>query len=115
MPDSLHPCMTCGACCANFRVEFAVYELRSMGGSVPDELAHEVHGNRWRMNGTDRRPVRCVALNGRCGEAVGCGIYAQRSSTCREFEMGTGRCNDARQALGLPALDERAQVWQVAA
>lgn len=115
MSDTQHPCMRCGACCANFRVEFSVYEMQSMGGLVPDGLAHEVHGNRWRMNGTERRPVRCVALEGRCGEQVACGIYAQRSSTCRDFEMGTDRCNDARRAHGLPALDESARIWPAAA
>ena len=46
MSDSVHPCLTCGACCHEYRVEFPVYELQSMGGSAPDALAHEVHGNR---------------------------------------------------------------------
>lgn len=105
MPEPLHPCLTCGACCHEYRVEFPVYELQSMGGSVPDALAHEVNGNRWRMNGTGQRPVRCVALVGRCGEQSVCSIYAQRSSTCRSFEMGSERCSEARQRHGLPPLD----------
>lgn len=58
----IHPCLTCGVCCQNYRVEFSVYELRSMGGTVPDELAHEAGSNRARMNGTQYRPVRCAAL-----------------------------------------------------
>mgnify|MGYP006974789386 CR=1 FL=1 len=64
MSESVHPCLNCGACCQNYRVEFSIYELQSMGGTVPDELAHEVpgKGNRARMNGTERHPVRCVAL-----------------------------------------------------
>ena len=70
MSQSLHPCVTCGVCCTNYRVEFSVYELQSMGGTVPDHLAHEAGGNRARMNGTERRPVRCTALTGRCGEQV---------------------------------------------
>lgn len=115
MSEALHPCLNCGVCCEHFRVEFSVYELRSMGGTVPDELAHGVHGNRWRMNGTERRPVRCTALTGRCGEQVACSIYEQRSSTCREFEMGTDRCNAARLAHGLPALDDGARIWLAAA
>ncbi len=115
MSEALHPCLNCGVCCEHFRVEFSVYELRSMGGTVPDELAHEVHGNRWRMNGTERRPVRCTALTGRCGEQVACSIYEQRSSTCREFEMGTDRCNAARLAHGLPALDDGARILLAAA
>ena len=31
-------CLTCGACCASYRVEFAVYELDELGGSVPAAL-----------------------------------------------------------------------------
>jgi len=73
--------------------------------SGPDALAHEVNGNRWRMNGTGQRPVRCVALVGRCGEQSVCSIYAQRSSTCRSFEMGSERCSETRQRHGLPPLD----------
>ena len=60
--DTTHPCLTCGACCVNFRVDFAVYELQAMGGTVPDDLAVEVNGSKCRMRGTDRVPIRCVAL-----------------------------------------------------
>jgi len=105
MSESQHPCLTCGACCHEYRVEFPVYELQSMGGSVPDALAHEVHGNRWRMDGTERHPVRCVALIGRCGKQSICSIYERRPSTCQQFEMGTERCNAARLRHGLPPLD----------
>jgi Fe-S-cluster containining protein len=34
-----HPCLACGACCASYRVDFAVYELDDMGGHVPAGLA----------------------------------------------------------------------------
>lgn len=99
-----HPCLHCGACCHEYRVEFSVYELQSMGGLVPDALAHEVNGNRWRMNGTARRPVRCDALTGCLGETSVCGIYEQRPSACRSFEMGGERCNEARARHGLAPL-----------
>ena len=104
MSETLHPCLTCGACCHHYRVEFSVYELASMGGSVPDALAHEVSGNRWRMNGTAARPVRCVALSGLCGQESICSIYEARPSACRAFEMGSERCAQARAAHGLPGL-----------
>ena len=76
-----------------------------MGGSVPDALAHEVHGNRWRMDGTERHPVRCVALTGRCGKQSICSIYERRPSTCDQFQMGAERCNEKIHARhGLPPL-----------
>lgn len=109
MSEPIHPCLACGACCHEYRVEFSVYELVSMGGRVPDALAHEVHGTRWRMNGTDRRPVRCTALTGACGVESICGIYEQRPGACRDFEMGSERCAQARTRHGLPPL---ALPWQ---
>ena len=104
--DTTHPCLTCGACCVNFRVDFAVYELQAMGGTVPDDLAVEVNGSKCRMRGTDQVPIRCVALTGTVGEQVACGIYASRPSPCREFEAGDYACNKARLRHGLPPLQE---------
>lgn len=119
MSESVHPCLRCGACCQNYRVEFSVYELQSMGGTVPDAMAHEVSGNRARMNGTERHPVRCVALTElpQLGEGcLGCGIYAQRSRTCRDFPFASYGCHDTRARFSLPPLsqDELAQ-WHEAA
>src|SRR5574344_2824358 len=118
MPTSdLHPCLHCGVCCQNYRVEFSIYELQSMGGTVPDELAHEVpnKGNRARMNGTDKFPVRCVALTElpHLGEGcVGCGIYEQRSRPCREFPFASYGCHDTRAKFGLPQLtEEEVERW----
>lgn len=56
------------------------------------------------MRGTESQPVRCVALQGSVGRQVSCGIYAQRSSTCREFTAGDERCADARRRHGLAPL-----------
>lgn len=113
--NTLHPCVTCGACCHNYRVEFPIYELLSMGGSVPDELTHVVNGNRVRMNGTAQFPVRCEALIGACGEQSLCSIYEQRSSTCRNFEFDTDRCHEARARHGLPPLTPIDPIWPLAA
>ena len=58
--DSAHPCLSCGACCASFRVDFAVYEMQAMGGTVPDGLALDVNGSTCRMRGTEQVPIRCA-------------------------------------------------------
>ena len=94
-------CVSCGACCACFRVDFAVYELEGMGGNVPEGLAQEVNGSTMRMRGTDYVPIRCAALTGRVGEKVACGIYEWRPSPCREFEEGSEACDKARRKHGL--------------
>ena len=97
-------CTTCGACCANFRVDFSVYELDDMGGHVPAGLTVEVNGSTCRMRGTDHVPVRCAALTGKVGERATCGIYEWRPSPCREFEEGSEACQRARMRHNLPAL-----------
>lgn len=100
-----HPCLSCGACCASFRVDFSAHEAQELGGSVPDGLAMEVNDSLRRMRGTDHVPPRCAALTGRLGERVACGIYEWRPSPCREFEAGSDACNRARQRHGLIALE----------
>jgi hypothetical protein len=99
-----HPCLACGACCAAYRVDFAVYELESQGGRVPDGLAVEVTGNTCRMRGTDWQPVRCAALVGKVGERASCGIYEWRPNPCRELEPLSDGCQRARARHGLAPL-----------
>lgn len=100
-----HPCLACGACCASFRVDFAVYELDEMGGQVPSGLAVELNGITCRMRGTDHVPVRCAALAGTVGQRVACGIYEWRPAPCREFEAASHACGVARMRHGLVPLE----------
>ncbi|WP_255987336.1 YkgJ family cysteine cluster protein [Chitinolyticbacter albus] len=100
-----NPCLNCGACCASFRVSFYWGETDAApGGTVPQAMVVPITPWHVAMRGTDHKPVHCVALQGRVGEQVGCSIYAQRSSTCHEFDVGDARCNQARSLHGLPAL-----------
>jgi len=82
-----------------------VRELDDEGGHVPSGLAVAVNASTWRMRGTDHLPVRCAALTGRVGGAVGCGIYEWRPSPCREFSEGSDACERARQRHGLAPLN----------
>ena len=97
-------CQSCGACCANFRVDFSLYELDTEGGHVPSGLTVELTGRTCRMRGTDHVPARCAALTGKVGEKVGCGIYEWRPSPCREFAERSDACARARARHGLPPL-----------
>lgn len=101
----IHPCQQCGACCSAFRVSFYWAETDAHpDGSVPHHLTVPVSPHHAAMRGTEVQPARCIALVGEIGKSVSCSIYAQRSSTCREFEMGTPHCNRARELQGLPPL-----------
>lgn len=94
-------CTTCGACCASFRVDFAVYECDDMGGAVPVGMTLDVGGAKVRMRGTECLPIRCVALRGTVGRAVQCAIYERRPRPCREFSEDSDACQRARQKHGL--------------
>ena len=100
-----HPCLTCGACCAAFRVDFSIYETQEYGGRVPQGLAEPITDSLCRLRGTDYARPRCAALSGTVGERVACGIYEWRPSPCREFAAGSDACNRVRQRQGLPALE----------
>lgn len=99
-----HPCLTCGACCASFRVDFSVYETQELGGDVPDGLAVDVTDTLRRMRGTDHSPPRCAALTGMVGVRTRCAIHEWRPSPCREFEASSEACTGARRRHGLPPL-----------
>ncbi len=109
MSDS-SPCLTCGACCATFRVSFYWAEMRSAGGWVPDELTEKLNLHRSCMRGTSQAEPRCVALQGEVGREVSCSIYQDRPSPCREFSSNdhptayNEGCDKARGRFGLPPL-----------
>ena len=102
----MNPCLHCGACCASLRVDFAVFELQSQGGTVPDGLAVEVNAHLCRMRGTDHVPPRCAALCGSVGVLTSCGIYEWRPAPCQEFAAGSPACNRARLHHGLAPLPD---------
>lgn len=104
MPETEHPCLTCGACCASFRVDFSVYESQAQGGTVPEGLSVEVTDSLCRMRGTDHASPRCAALTGKVGVKAACGIYEWRPSPCQELEMGSLACERARSRHGLAPL-----------
>lgn len=115
-PDnSENPCVSCGACCARFRVSFYCGELTGdSGGRVPAELAARVNDVLACMRGTELGNGRCVALDGELGRpGISCRIYARRPTTCREFANwfadGTPNpdCQRARAEFGLAPLPLR--------
>ncbi|MGK3141946.1 YkgJ family cysteine cluster protein [Pantoea sp. C2G6] len=110
MSESSNPCISCGACCAHFRVSFYWAEADDAGGPVPTELTEPLSLLMRNMRGTNDRTPRCVALQGEIGGCVSCGIYQQRPTPCREFAMSgeagiaNEACDRARARYGLPAL-----------
>lgn len=105
-----NPCLTCGACCATFRVDFHPAELANgpfaWGKGVPIDMTIPLTPNLCRMLGTDLATPRCVALDGKIGQKVCCAIHPQRPSPCREFDTHHDACTLARRKHGLHPITE---------
>lgn len=109
----VHPCLSCGACCAFFRVAFYWREAEPLehDSAVPKDHWEELTDNHRCMKGTNtKHNPKCVALKGKIGEHVSCSIYFQRPSPCRNFEASyenghkNERCDRAREGHGLKPL-----------
>lgn len=107
-----NPCLSCGACCAAYRVSFHSGELDDVpGGRVPAGLADRVTSTMACMRGTEGQPPRCIALRGEIGSSVSCAIHEFQPSACRDFAPfaaiggGDEACNAARRRHNLPELE----------
>lgn len=110
-PDN--PCLSCGACCAAFRVSFYWTEADDApGGLVPVAVTERLNTHLRCLVGTNSNSPHCSMLDG--GVPGGrCTIYEQRPSPCRELDAFTPagepdeKCVRARARYGLPALPPR--------
>jgi Fe-S-cluster containining protein len=101
-------CLSCGACCALYKVTFQLSEADDMkGGIVPVLLTVKIGESRRAMKGTEGKKPRCVALEGKIGAKVCCSIYDRRPTPCRIFRSSWDRdisnwlCDRARTIYGL--------------
>ena len=105
-----HPCMTCGACCTQYRVTLHWMETDAAGGIVPHAMTEPFGPHQVVMRGTWESQPRCVALDAEIGSYSRCTIHAARPQPCRdvpaswEFGEASPQCDKARMAHGLPAL-----------
>ncbi|KAA9001830.1 YkgJ family cysteine cluster protein [Affinibrenneria salicis] len=110
MIDIDNPCISCGACCAWFRVSFYWAETRDGAGTVPPSLTEPLTPFLCCMKGTNSKTPRCEALQGEVGHATRCSIYHDRPSPCREFMQSgvngliNAACDRARAHYDLPPL-----------
>ena len=78
-------CLTCGACCASFRVSFYWAESdEAVACCVPADMTCQVAPLLCAMKGTNQQEPWCVALQGNVGVNVRCSIYDRRPSVCHE-------------------------------
>lgn len=105
-----NPCLSCGACCAAFRVSFYWTEADDApGGRVPAALTERLNAHLRCMKGTNTNAPHCEMLLGGVPGGL-CRIYENRPSPCREVEpfgadgQPDAKCRRAREIHGLPPL-----------
>lgn len=106
-----HPCLSCGACCAAYRVSLHWSEAEpSLGGGVPVALTEILDAHQRSMLGTWSKRPRCIALEGEVGGQTHCAIYDVRPAACRELRMSwqdgepNPQCDRARVLHGMAPL-----------
>lgn len=95
-----NPCLSCGACCAHFRVSFYWAEATALDPALTEPVSPHLSC----MRGTNQPEPRWAALRGEIGGPTACGDYLDRPSPCRELQAGDDKCRRARAHYGLPAL-----------
>ncbi len=91
-------CQTCGACCRGAYDSVTVASGDPVIRRHPELVVHRETYVEIRRNGD-----RCAALSGGWapGDRYACAIYQGRPRVCREFELGSAHCLEARQRVGL--------------
>lgn len=94
--DASTLCQACGACCA-YSAEWPRFSLETDEAlaRIPEALVDPSLG-RMACEGD-----RCKALQGKIGEQVACGIYADRPLVCHACMPGDDECLLARTHHGL--------------
>ena len=90
-------CADCGACCREAYHAVELSPRDSFRRLHPDRAIFEE--GRWII---PRPAGRCVCLVGELG-SFSCDRYAGRPKTCRDFEVGSLNCLEARKRVGLSA------------
>lgn len=105
-----YDCQACGACCCNSdqnkEEEFIDYveilarePLMKRPGLLRKLTVVNAAGERhMKLRG---REQRCIALDGKLGEHVTCGIYQLRPKPCRDVKAGSTECKERRWERGI--------------
>ncbi len=109
--DNSNPCLSCGACCALYRVTFLSSNRNpSQHENIPPQMLIKAPSGCTAMKGTYSAHPRCAALEGIIGISVKCLIYFKRPPPCRDFKISwedgieNERCDNARDFWKLSPL-----------
>ncbi len=99
-------CLSCGACChqaSDGRILVPAEDIVRWRRAGRDDLvAGLVPGHFSEMAFASRADGACVHL-GTPENPNACSIYADRGTTCREFQPGSRQCLEYRRERGIPS------------
>ena len=97
-------CLTCGACCRtgyDGRILIPPEDLVRWRNIGREDLALAIQPGHFGLDAfATHADGSCVHL-GTVEEPNGCRIYADRGTTCREFERGSRQCLEFRKDFGI--------------
>ncbi len=93
-------CLSCGACCRNARngsILIPAEDLLRWHRIGRGDIARQIQPGHFGSVAFATRPDGgCIHL-GTPEERYGCAIYADRGTTCRDFERGSAQCLEFRR------------------
>lgn len=93
-------CLSCGACCrtaTDGRILIPAEDLLRWHRIGRGDIARQIQPGHFGLEAFANRPDgNCVHL-GTQVELYGCAIYADRGTTCRDFERGSPQCLEFRR------------------
>ena len=109
LPFADFECDKCGACCRGLIIEADWCDAQREPRLYEIDPSRPVNRGKLRDGERiillyDEKKHTCSFLD---GETNVCGIYATRPNVCVMVEAGDAKCQQARQAVGLPLLRDR--------
>jgi Fe-S-cluster containining protein len=106
VPSTDYDCLSCGACCrqaSDGRILVPAEDIvRWRRGGRTDLVRELVPGHFGELAFRARADGSCIHL-GTPHNANACSIYADRGSTCSDFEAGSWQCLEFRRDAGIDA------------
>ncbi|MCA9531130.1 MAG: YkgJ family cysteine cluster protein [Myxococcales bacterium] len=97
-------CLACGACCrtgTDGRILIPPEDLVRWRAAGREDLARAVQPGHFGMVAFATTPDGACVHLGTPDSPNACRIYADRGTTCREFEVGSPQCLEFRRELGI--------------
>jgi Fe-S-cluster containining protein len=97
-------CLQCGACCrqaSDGRILVPAADIVRWRRSGRDDIADRLVEGHFGERAFAFTPAGACVHLGTAASPNACSIYAERGTTCRQFEKGSWQCREFRRDAGL--------------